>query len=51
MVKKCLYCSKELSEESVIDFCENCGKATFGEKMLKAIVENMNHARDRGDIK
>jgi len=48
MVKKCIYCGKEVPEESVIDFCEKCGHATFGEKMYKTIVQNMSHARDRG---
>ena len=50
MVKKCLYCSKELSKESVVDFCENCGISVFGEKMFKVIVENINQAKKRGDI-
>ena len=50
MVKKCLYCSCEVSEESVIDFCEKCGKGVFGDKMLKAIIENMENARENGDL-
>ena len=36
--------------ESVIDFCERCGIGVFGHKMFNAIVENMENARDRGDL-
>ena len=50
MVKKCLYCREELPGESVIDFCEGCGKKVWGDKMFNAIVSNMEDARDRGDL-
>ena len=50
MVKKCIYCSSEIPQESVIDFCERCGIGVFGEKMFNAIVENMENARERGDL-
>lgn len=50
MVKKCIYCNKEISEESVIDFCDSCGKKVWGEKMFNAIVENMKGAQERGDL-
>jgi len=49
-MKKCIYCSCELSEESVIDFCERCGTGAFGEKMFKTIVANMQQAEKRGDL-
>lgn len=49
-MKKCIYCSCEISEDSVIDFCEKCGKSVWGEKMFNAILKNMNDARDRGDL-
>jgi len=49
-MKKCIYCNSEIPMESVIDFCERCGIGVFGHKMFNAIVENMENARDRGDL-
>ena len=49
-MKKCVYCGREVNENSVIDFCETCGKGVWGEKMFKAIVQNMEEARDKGDL-
>lgn len=50
MIRKCIYCGKEVSEESVIDFCDSCGKNVWGEKMFNAIVQNMEDAKERGDL-
>ncbi len=50
MVKKCIYCSSEISNDSVIDFCKKCGVGVWGEKMFKTIVDNMESARDNGDL-
>ena len=49
-MKKCIYCRREIEESSVIDFCEICGKGVWGEKMFRAIVKNMEEARDKGDL-
>ena len=50
MAKKCIYCSKEVDDSRVIDFCDRCGIGVWGEKMFRAIVKNMEDAQDRGDI-
>jgi len=50
MVKKCIYCGIELPGECVIDFCERCGISAFGSKTFKTIIENMEQAKDRGDL-
>jgi len=49
-MKKCIYCGAYIDKESVIDFCEKCGKNVWGEKMFNAIVDNMNKARENGDL-
>ncbi|MBU0958889.1 MAG: hypothetical protein KKB31_02980 [Nanoarchaeota archaeon] len=51
MVKKCIYCSVEVPDERVIDFCDKCGTGVWGDKMFKAIVQNMEDARERGDLR
>lgn len=50
MVKKCIYCKVDVEDSSVIDFCKNCGIKVWGEKMFNAIVQNMENARDAGDL-
>ena len=50
MAKKCIYCKCEIPQDSVIDFCERCGKGVWGEKMFNAIVKNMEEANERGDL-
>ncbi|HKL23794.1 MAG TPA: hypothetical protein VJ912_00490 [Candidatus Nanoarchaeia archaeon] len=49
-MKKCIYCGREIPDESVIDFCQTCGVGVWGEKMFKTILKNMEDARDRGDL-
>ncbi|MAG79081.1 hypothetical protein CMI40_01765 [Candidatus Pacearchaeota archaeon] len=50
MVKKCIYCKTDVSQDSVIDFCNKCGKEAWGEKMFDTIVKNMENAREKGDL-
>jgi len=49
-MKKCIYCGSEVAQDSVIDFCERCGKKVWGKKMFDAIVQNMEDARENGDL-
>ena len=49
-MKKCMYCKADIEDQSVIDFCDRCGKGVFGEKMFEAIVQNMQEAHKRGDL-
>ena len=49
-MKKCIYCGKEVHDDSVIDFCRRCGIGVFGEKMFNTIVRRMEEARAKGDL-
>ena len=49
-MKKCIYCGAGIPDESVIDFCYKCGVGVWGEKMFKAILKNMEYAREKGDL-
>ena len=49
-MKKCIYCSSQISEELAIEVCEKCGYGVWGPKMYKAIVQNMASAKEKGDI-
>jgi len=49
-MKKCIYCTAEVDENSVIDFCEKCGINVFGKKMFYTIIQRMNEAREEGDL-
>lgn len=48
--KKCIYCHEIIPDESVIDFCERCGKRVWGERMFSTIVQNMEKARENEDL-
>ena len=50
MVKTCIYCKSEIALDSVVDVCDKCGIGVWGEKMFKAIIKNMQNARDVGDL-
>jgi len=49
-MKKCIFCKKELGENDVMDVCKPCGFAVWGSKMYEAIKENMEHAKEDGDL-
>jgi len=50
MVKRCIYCKAVLEDSSVIDICGTCGVGVWGEKMFSTIINNMETARDVGDL-
>ena len=50
MVKRCIYCKCEIDQNSVLDVCQRCGHGVWGEKMFKAIIENMEGARKTGSL-
>ena len=50
MNKKCIYCAQAIDSASVIDVCTRCGYGVWGENMFNAIKENMENAREKGDL-
>lgn len=50
MVKKCVYCSREIALDSVIDVCQTCGHGVWGPKMFATIVQNMTSAKKSGSL-
>jgi uncharacterized UBP type Zn finger protein len=50
MTNKCVYCKKEINDGRAVDVCTPCGIGIWGEKMFRAIVNNMDSARDKGDL-
>lgn len=49
-MKKCIYCKCEILDERVIDVCDSCGVGVWGPNMFKAIRQNMDEEREKGNI-
>jgi hypothetical protein len=47
---KCIYCGCEISDDRAVQVCDSCGKGVWGEKMFRAIIENMGNAKIKGDL-
>jgi len=47
---KCIYCGAEIHDGRCLSVCNRCGINVWGEKMFKAIAENMQDAKERGDL-
>ena len=45
-----MYCKNQIDENSVIDVCQRCGIKVWGERMFNAIVQNMENARNDGNL-
>jgi len=50
MVKKCVYCCCQIFDNRAVDVCDKCGVGVWGQKMFKAIIDNMNNAKEKGDL-
>ena len=50
MVDKCLYCKCELGDDRAFSVCDCCGEKIWGKNMFRAIKENMDTAKDNGDL-
>ena len=50
MAKKCGFCKSELADEEAFEVCHRCGEGIWGAKMFKTIKDNMNGARDKGNL-
>ena len=50
MAKSCIYCNTSIEEDSVVDVCRNCGLKVWGEKMFQTIIDNMESARETGNL-
>ncbi len=50
MNKKCIYCKSEIHDDRSLDVCNRCGVGVWGEKMFNAILQNMENAKDKGDL-
>ncbi|MDA3837011.1 MAG: hypothetical protein PF542_05300 [Nanoarchaeota archaeon] len=49
-MNKCVYCNSGISDDRALDVCNSCGIQVWGEKMFRAIVENMEGAKSNGTL-
>lgn len=50
MTDKCVYCKCEISDGRAVSVCDKCGHKVWGNKMFNTIKNNMNNAREKGDL-
>ena len=50
MVKKCGFCRTGIPENQAFEVCERCGKGIWGDKMFRAIRDNMQNSQMKGDL-
>ncbi len=49
-MKKCGFCKDNMADDAVFEVCEKCGHKIWGDRMFKAIVDNMQQAKEAGDL-
>lgn len=49
MVKKCGFCKSPIDDRA-FEVCDRCGHGIWGDKMFKAIKDNMDGAKAKGDL-
>jgi hypothetical protein len=50
MPKRCVYCKNEITDDRALDVCDKCGYGVWGDRMFKAILNNMNNAKENDDL-
>jgi len=50
MGKRCVYCKQTIGDDRSVDVCDRCGVGVWGEKMFNAIKQNMDSAREKGNL-
>lgn len=50
MTKKCVYCGKEISDDRMMEICDECGISVWGKKMFNAILSETSNAMKKGDL-
>ena len=50
MTKRCIYCKAEINDDRSLDVCNKCGVGVWGGKMFNAILQNMENAKNKGDL-
>lgn len=50
MATKCSFCKVDLPGEPAFEVCKNCGLKIWGEKMYEAIRNNMEGAKQKGNL-
>lgn len=47
---KCGFCKIDIGDGRAFEVCDRCGLGIWGEKMFKAIKDNMDNAKVKGDL-
>lgn len=50
MGKKCIYCKCDITDDRQLDVCNRCGLEVWGDKMFKAIIQNMGEAGKKNNL-